>query len=175
MQKIIPHLWFDSQAEEAVKFYTSVFSARSGPASDRKNSKIGQISRYTEATKEVSGKPAGSVMTIAFQLEGQDFLALNGGPEFKFNESISLMVTCETQEEIDYYWDKLKEGGDEKSQICGWLKDKYGLSWQITPTALVKMLTDKDPAKVERVMAAVLEMKKLDIAKLKKAYEGQSQ
>jgi len=161
MQKIIPHLWFDSQAEEAANFYVTIF----------KNSKIGRITRYPKVAEEVSGKPAGSVMTVAFQLEGQDFLALNGGPEFKFNESVSFMVKCETQEEIDYYWNKLKEGGDEKAQICGWLKDKFGLSWQITPSALIEMIEDEDPQKVERVMQAMLEMKKLDLATLKAAYE----
>jgi len=162
MQKITPFLWFDSQAEEAVDFYTSIF----------KNSKIGLISRYTKSTEEVSGKPAGSVMTVAFQLEGQNFVAINGGPEFKFTEAVSFVVSCETQEEIDYYWNKLKEGGDKKSQICGWLKDKYGLSWQIAPTFWNEMLQDKDPQKTEKVMQALLQMKKIDIAKLKQAYEG---
>lgn len=159
MQKITPNLWFNDQAEEAVNFYTSIF----------KNSEIGQITYYTDSTKEVSSKPAGSVLTIAFKLEGQDFIALNGGPEFKFSEAVSLVVNCETQDEIDYYWDKLKEGGDEKAQICGWLKDKYGLSWQIAPANLGEML--KDPAKAEKVMAEVIKMKKIDLAKLKEAYE----
>lgn len=161
MQKITPFLWFDGQAEEAVKFYVSIF----------KNSKIGQITHYTKSTEEVSGKPAGSVMTVAFQLEGQDFIALNGGPEFKFNESVSFMISCDTQEEIDYYWDKLTEGGDEKAQICGWLKDKFGLSWQVTPTFWSEMLKDKDPAKTDRVMQALLRMKKIDLVALKKAYD----
>lgn len=161
MQKITPFLWFDNNAEGAVDFYVSIF----------KNSKIGEITRYGDAGAEVSGKPKGSVMTIAFQLEGQDFVALNGGPEFKFTEAISLMVSCETQEEIDALWEKLTEGGDEKAQICGWLKDKYGLSWQIVPSFWGEMLRDKDPAKTERYMKAMLKMKKIDIAKLKEAYK----
>ena len=161
MQKITPCLWFDSNAEEAVNFYTSIF----------KNSKIGNISRYGEAGYEIHGKPAGTVLTIEFELNGQAFTALNGGPIFKFNEAISFQVNCESQEEVDYYWEKLSEGGDEKAQQCGWLKDKYGLSWQVVPTVLVKMLQDKDPKKSERVMTALLQMKKLDIAKLKRAYE----
>ncbi len=155
MQKIIPNLWFNSNAEEAVKFYTSIF----------KNSKIGKISHYTKSTEEVSGKPAGTVLTMEFQLDGQDFVALNGGPEFKFTEAISFIVNCETQEEIDHYWKKLSEGGDEKAQICGWLKDKYGASWQIVPAALGEMI-QKNP---EKVMEALLKMKKLDINALKKA------
>ncbi len=161
MQKITPCLWFDSNAEEAVNFYTSIF----------KNSKIGNISRYGEAGYEIHGKPAGTVMNIEFELNGQAFTALNGGPMFKFNEAISFQVSCESQEEIDYYWGKLSEGGDEKAQQCGWLKDKYGLSWQIVPTVLVKMLLDKDAKKSERVMNALLQMKKIDIRTLKHAYE----
>jgi predicted 3-demethylubiquinone-9 3-methyltransferase (glyoxalase superfamily) len=160
MQKITPCLWFDSNAEEAVKFYTSIF----------KNSKIGKISRYGEAGYEIHGKPAGTVMTIEFELNGQAFTALNGGPIFKFNEAISLQVTCESQEEIDYYWKKLSEGGDEKAQQCGWLKDKFGLSWQIVPTALGKMLADKDTNKADRVMTALLKMKKVDIETLEHAH-----
>ena len=162
MQKIIPHLWFDDQAEDAAQLYVSIF----------KNSKIKKIARYPKAAEEVSGKTAGSVMTMAFQLEGQNFVALNGGPEFKFNEAVSFMVSCENQDEIDYYWNRLAEGGDEKAQICGWLKDKCGISWQIVPTALGEMLTDKDPAKSERVMEAFLSMKKIIIADLEKMYEG---
>lgn len=161
MQKITPFLWFDNKAEEAANYYVSIF----------KDSKIGKITRYGEAGAEVSGKPAGSIMTIAFQLEGQNFVALNGGPEFKFSEAISFAVSRETQEEIDELWEKLTEGGDEKAQICGWLKDKYGLSWQITPPILEEMLRDKDTKKSERVMQAMLQMKKIDIAKLKEAYE----
>jgi len=161
MQKIIPCLWFDSNAEEAVNFYSSIF----------KNSKIGNISRYGEAGFEIHRKPAGTVLTIEFELNGQAFTALNGGPMFKFNEAISFQVSCESQEEVDYYWEKLSEGGDKKAQQCGWLKDKYGLSWQIVPTVLGKMLQDKDAKKSESVMKALLQMKKLDIKTLKQAYE----
>jgi len=160
MQKITPCLWFDSNAEEAVNFYTSIF----------KNSKIGNISRYGEAGYEIHGKPAGTVLTMEFELNGQAFTALNGGPMFKFNEAISFQVSCESQEEIDYYWGKLSEGGDEKAQQCGWLKDKYGVSWQIVPTVLGEMLADKDANKTERVMTALLKMKKIDIERLKEAY-----
>jgi predicted 3-demethylubiquinone-9 3-methyltransferase (glyoxalase superfamily) len=160
MQKITPCLWFDSNAEEAVNFYTSIF----------KNSKIGNISRYGEAGYEIHGKPAGTVLTIEFELNGQAFTALNAGPLFKFNEAISFQVSCESQEEVDYYWGKLSDGGDEKAQVCGWLKDKYGLSWQIVPTVLGEMLQDKDPEKSGRVMEALLQMKKLDIERLKEAY-----
>jgi predicted 3-demethylubiquinone-9 3-methyltransferase (glyoxalase superfamily) len=162
MQKITTCLWFDSNAEEAVAFYTTVF----------KNSKIKDTTRYGEAGKEIHGKPAGSVLTIAFELEGREFLALNGGPLFKFNEAISLIVNCETQQEIDYYWERLKQGGDERAQQCGWLKDKFGVSWQVVPTALQKMITDPDSAKVQRVMQALFPMKKLDVNALKRAYEG---
>jgi predicted 3-demethylubiquinone-9 3-methyltransferase (glyoxalase superfamily) len=162
MQKITPCLWFDSNAEEAVNFYTSVF----------KNSKIGNISRYGEAGHEIHGKPAGTVLTIEFELDGQAFTALNGGPMFKFNEAVSFQVGCESQEEIDYYWDKLSADGDNKAQQCGWLKDKYGLSWQIVPNVLSAMLLDKDAKKSERVMKALLQMKKLDIETLKQAHEG---
>jgi predicted 3-demethylubiquinone-9 3-methyltransferase (glyoxalase superfamily) len=161
MQKITTCLWFDSNAEEAVAFYTTVF----------KNSKIKDTTRYGEAGKEIHGKPAGSVLTIAFELEGREFLALNGGPLFKFNEAISLIVNCETQQEIDYYWERLKQGGDERAQQCGWLKDKFGVSWQVVPTALQKMITDPDSAKVQRVMQALFPMKKLDVNALKRAYD----
>ena len=159
MQKITPCLWFDNQAEEAVNFYASIF----------KNSKVGRIARYGEAGAEVSGRPSGSVMTVEFQLEGQEFLALNGGPIFKFTEAVSFVVNCETQEKIDEMWEKLSKGG-AKGQ-CGWLKDKYGLSWQIVPPVLSEMLQDKDTKKSERVMKAMLQMKKLDIKKLRQAYE----
>jgi len=161
IQKITPCLWFDSNAEEAVNFYTSIF----------KNSKIGNISRYGEAGYEIHGKPPGTILTIEFELNGQVFTALNGGPIFKFNEAISFQVSCESQEEVDYYWGKLSEGGDEKAQQCGWLKDKYGLSWQVVPTVLVELLQDKDPKKSEGVMNALLQMKKIDIKGLKQAYE----
>ncbi len=162
IQKITPCLWFDDQAEQAVEFYTTVF----------RNSKIVKVARYGEAGYEIHGKPAGTVMTVAFELDGQAFTALNGGPIFKFNEAISFQVFCETQEEVDYYWDKLSEGGDEKAQQCGWLKDKYGLSWQVVPRVLPEMLTDSDSEKSARVMNAMLQMKKLDIDPLKRAYAG---
>jgi predicted 3-demethylubiquinone-9 3-methyltransferase (glyoxalase superfamily) len=161
MQKISPCLWFDNQAEEAANFYCSIFN----------NSKLGNITRYGEEGFEIHRRPAGSVMTVEFQLEGQDFLALNGGPVFKFNEAISFQVHCKTQEEVDDYWEKLSKGGDKNAQQCGWLKDKYGVSWQIVPTVLPEMLQDKDPEKSQRVMKALLQMKKLDIKRLKQAYE----
>ncbi|HEX5734126.1 MAG TPA: VOC family protein [Blastocatellia bacterium] len=160
MQKITPFLWFDDQAEEAANFYTSIF----------KNSKIGNITRYDADTAKASGRPEGSLMTIEFQLEGQDFIALNGGPHFKFTEAISFSVDCKTQEEVDEYWAKLSAGGEEGP--CGWLKDKYGLSWQIVPAVLNEMLQDKDAEKAKRVTRAMLQMKKLDIETLKQAYEG---
>ncbi len=157
MQKITPFLWFDNQAEEAAHFYTSVV----------RNSKVVSVIRYGEA----GPGPKGSVMTVKFQLDGQEFVALNGGPQFKFSEAISFIVNCETQEEVDEFWEKLSEGG-EKVQ-CGWLKDKYGLSWQVVPAVLVEMLQDKDPEKSKRVMEAMLQMKKIDIKGLKQAYEHQ--
>jgi predicted 3-demethylubiquinone-9 3-methyltransferase (glyoxalase superfamily) len=156
MQKITPFLWFNDSAEEAMKFYVSVF----------KNSQIGRVARYGDA----GPGPKGTVMTASFQLEGQEFVALNGGPKFKFTEAISFVVNCETQKEVDELWKKLSEGG-EKGR-CGWLKDKFGLSWQIVPTALGKMFSDADPVRSQRVMKAMLQMDKLDIAGLKKAYEG---
>lgn len=159
MQKITPCLWFDNQAEEAVNFYVSVF----------KNSRVLGIARYGPAGAEASGMPVGSVMVITFQLEGQEFLALNGGPEFTFSPAISLMVNCETQAEVDALWEKLTAGGAEVQ--CGWLTDKYGVSWQITPVVLMEMQLAPDPVKTERVMKAMLQMKKLDIAGLRKAYE----
>ena len=144
MQKITPFLWFDNQAEEAVSFYTSIF----------KNSRIVSISRYGEEGAEASGRPKGTVMTIAFRLDGQEFVALNGGPIFKFTEAVSFVVNCESQDEEDYYSERLSGGGDPKAQQCGWLKDKYGLSWQIVPTVLVTLLNDHDPEKSRRVMKA---------------------
>ena len=162
MQKITPFLWFDNNAEEAVNFYVSIF----------KNSKVVTITRYSEAAAQAAGRPKGSVMTAAFQLEGQNFVALNGGPHFKFTEAISFVVNCGDQEEVDYFWEKLTADGGQESQ-CAWLKDKYGLSWQIVPTAMVEMLQDKDPKKSQRVMEAMLPMKKIDIATLKRAYEGE--
>ena len=161
MQKITPFLWFDGQAEDAVNFYTSLF----------KNSKIGRILRYTEDVAENADRPVGSVLTIEFEIEGQKFVSLNGGPLFKFNESVSFVINCETQEEVDYFWGDLTADGGEESQ-CGWLKDKFGLSWQITPTVLIDMLHDKDPEKAERVMKAMLQMQKIEIPKLKAAYGG---
>jgi len=155
MQKITPFLWFDNQAEEAVKLYTSIF----------KNSKIGKVVRYGDA----GPGPKGSVMTIAFELEGQEFTALNGGPVFKFNESISFVVDCKSQQEVDDLWAKLSDGGEEG--MCGWLKDKFGVSWQIVPTVLPELLNDPDPVKANRVMQAMLKMKKLDIQTLRRAYE----
>ena len=160
MQKITPCLWFDDNAEEAVKCYTSIF----------KKSKIGRIARYGEEGYEIHGKRAGTVMTIEFELNGQTFTALNGGPVFKFNEAISFQVGCKSQEEVDYYWEKLSQGGDEKAQQCGWLKDKYGVSWQIVPAVLSEMLQDNDAEVSNQVMKALLQMKKLDIKKLKQAY-----
>ena len=157
MQKITPFLWFDNNAEEAAQFYTSVF----------KNSRILSVSRYGDA----GPGPKGSVMVVSFQLEGQQFTALNGGPLFKFSEAFSFVVSCENQQEIDYYWNKLTSGGGQESQ-CGWLKDKFGFSWQIVPTALGKLMTDKDPKKANRVMQALLQMKKLDLATLEQAAEG---
>jgi predicted 3-demethylubiquinone-9 3-methyltransferase (glyoxalase superfamily) len=160
MQRITPFLWFDDQAEEAVKFYTSIFE----------NSKLGRILRYGEEAAKISksGRPVGSVLTIEFQIQGQKFVALDGGPRFKFNESVSFVVNCETQEEVDYFWDNLKADGGEES-ACGWPKDKFGLSWQIVPTALIDMLHDNDSEKSERVMKAMLQMQKIDINKLKEA------
>jgi predicted 3-demethylubiquinone-9 3-methyltransferase (glyoxalase superfamily) len=162
LQKITPCLWFDQQAEQAARFYTSIF----------KNSRIGNISYYGEAGREVHGMPAGTVLTVDFELEGQSFTALNGGPIFKFNEAISFQIHCETQQELDYYWEKLTEGGDKNAQQCGWLKDKYGASWQVVPAVLPKLLMDSDPKKSQRTMQALLQMKKLDIEKLKQAHAG---
>lgn len=155
MQKITPFLWFDGKAEEAMNFCVSIF----------KNSKSLRVTRYGEA----GPGPKGTVMTAEFQLEGQEFVALNAGPHFKFTEVVSFVVNCETQEEVDYFWQKLSEGGAESQ--CGWLKDKYGLSWQVVPTILVELYQDKDPEKSKRVMMAMIQMKKMDIAKLQQAYE----
>jgi predicted 3-demethylubiquinone-9 3-methyltransferase (glyoxalase superfamily) len=160
MQKISPCLWFDDQAEEAAKFYVSIF----------KNSKMGNISHYDEASAKASGRPKGSVLVVTFTLNGQEFMGLNGGPVFKFSEAISFVVNCESQEEVDTMWKKLSKGGQEGP--CGWLKDKFGVSWQVTPTILDKMLRDKDAAKSQRVMQAMLQMKKIDIASLQRAYDG---
>jgi predicted 3-demethylubiquinone-9 3-methyltransferase (glyoxalase superfamily) len=162
MQKVTPFLWFDDQAEEAAEFYTSIF----------KNSKIGRTTRYGKEGYEIHGKPAGTAMTVEFEIDGQPFTALNGGPVFQFNEAISFQVLCDTQEEVDYYWDKLSEGGDEKAQQCGWLKDKFGVSWQIVPTILSELVGDSDSEKSQRAMKAMLQMKKMDIEALERAYEG---
>jgi len=159
-QKITPCLWFDTEAEEAAKFYVSIF----------KNSRIGSVNRYGKGGQEVHGKPAGSVMAVEFEIEGQKFVALNGGPQFKFDEAISFQIHCRTQEEIDYYWSRLTEGGKEVA--CGWLKDKFGLSWQVVAAPLLEMLSDKDPAKTERVTNAFMKMKKFDIDTLRRAFEG---
>jgi predicted 3-demethylubiquinone-9 3-methyltransferase (glyoxalase superfamily) len=159
-QRITPFLWFDGQAEEAAGFYVSIFP----------DSRIKGVHRYTEEVSRAAGRPKGSVMTVAFELDGQDFTALNGGPVFKFTEAISLVVNCQTQEEVDHYWTKLSAGGQEVQ--CGWLKDKFGVSWQVVPTALFELMEDKDPAKSQRVMAAMLEMKKIDIEPLRRAHAG---
>lgn len=160
-QRMVICLWFDNQAEEAANYYTSIF----------KDSKIGRIARYGKAGFEVHGRPEGSVMTVEFEVNGMRFTALNGGPLFKFNESVSIEVHCATQAEVDYYWEKLGAGGDPKAQQCGWLKDKYGLSWQIVPEGLVEMVIEPTE-KGQRAMSAMLKMKKLDIAVLRKAYDG---
>ncbi|RJX25016.1 MAG: VOC family protein [Desulfurivibrio sp.] len=162
MQKITPFLWFDHQAEEAVNFYISIFA----------DSRILTITHYGKEGAEVSGRPAGSVMTVAFQLAGQDFVALNGGPPFRFTEAVSFVINCQSQEEVDHYWEKLSAGGDAGAQQCGWLKDRYGLSWQIVPGELDGLLADPDPVKSGRVMQALLQMTKIDIAALKKAAAG---
>ncbi len=159
VQKITPFLWFDDKAEEAVKFYVSIF----------KHSKIGSIARYGEEAAKAAGRPKGTVMIMTFQLEGQEFIALNGGPVFQFTEAISFVVNCETQDEVDEFWEKLSAGGQEGQ--CGWLKDKYGVSWQVVPSILGELLQDKDAEKARRVMKAMLQMKKIDIGGLKRAYE----
>lgn len=162
--RISPCLWFDDQGEEAAEFYVGIFP----------NSRIVTVARYGEAGFEVHHRPAGSVMTVSFELDGQPFLALNGGPLFTFNESISFMVSCATQDEIDYYWEKLSAGGDPNAQQCGWLKDRYGLSWQVVPDNMDEMMKDWQSPASQRAMAAVLQMKKLDIAAIQKAYDGES-
>ena len=159
-QKITPFLWFDSQAEEAASFYVSIFN----------HSRVVGITRYDEASSKASGQPEGSVMTVEFELDGQVFTALNGGPLFKFTEAVSFAVHCKSQREVDHFWEKLSAGGEEGP--CGWLKDRYGLSWQVVPTVLNEMLRDRDPEKRKRAMTTMLTMKKFDIATLKKAYDG---
>jgi predicted 3-demethylubiquinone-9 3-methyltransferase (glyoxalase superfamily) len=162
IQRISPCLWFDDKAEEAARFYTGIF----------KNSRIKTITRYGKAGFETHHRPAGSVMVVAFELDGQSFSALNGGPLFKFNEAISLQVNCATQDEIDYYWEKLSAGGDPKAQQCGWLKDRYGLSWQVVPNNMNEFFADEKSAGAQRAMEAMLPMRKLDIAALKRAHDG---
>jgi predicted 3-demethylubiquinone-9 3-methyltransferase (glyoxalase superfamily) len=162
IQKITPCLWFDDQAEAAANFYTGIF----------RNSKIVQIARYGKSGQEIHGRQPGSVMTVAFELDGQSFTALNGGPMFKFSEAISFEVNCETQQEVDYFWDTLSAGGDPSAQQCGWLKDKFGASWQIVPSVLRELVADPDQPKSQRAFAAMMKMKKLDIAELKRAYAG---
>jgi predicted 3-demethylubiquinone-9 3-methyltransferase (glyoxalase superfamily) len=162
LEQITPCLWFDDQAEEAANFYVSVFP----------NSRITGVSRYGEAGREIHGKEPGSVLTVSFELQGQPFTALNGGPLFRFSEAISFQIGCDTQEEVDSYWEKLSEGGDERAQACGWLKDRFGLSWQVVPRVLLEMFQDPDAAKVARVTEAMLKMKKIEIAPLRQAYAG---
>lgn len=162
IQRITPCLWFDDQGEDAARFYTEIFP----------NSRILGIARYGEAGKEVHGRPPGSVMVVEFELDGQKFTALNGGPHFKFNEAISLQVMCDTQEEVDHYWDKLSAGGDPRAQQCGWLKDRFGLSWQVVPRVITKLMSDPDTAKSGKAMSAVMKMKKIDIAQVERAYAG---
>ncbi|MDC3957432.1 VOC family protein [Polyangium jinanense] len=161
-QRITPFLWFDTQAEEAVKFYTSVFP----------NSRIVTTTRYSKESAQMSGRAEGSVMTMGFQLDGQDFTAINGGPQFTFSGAISFVVHCESQDEVDHYWNRLTEGGDEKAQQCGWLRDRFGVSWQVVPKQLVELLSDPDPNRARRATMAMLGMKKLDIAALQKAAAG---
>lgn len=162
-RKITPCLWFDTEAEDAAKFYVAIF----------KNSKVGNISRFNKEGHEIHGKKAGTVMTVEFELDGQHFVGLNGGPQFKFDEAISFQVHCESQDEVDYYWSKLIAGGGSEGP-CGWLKDKFGLSWQVVPNALIEMLGSGDAAGAERVTKAFLQMKKFDIAALKRAFEGRA-
>jgi predicted 3-demethylubiquinone-9 3-methyltransferase (glyoxalase superfamily) len=162
LSKITPCLWFDGQAEEAAEFYVSIFD----------DSRIVAVTRFTEAGHEIHGQQAGTVMTVSFELAGQSFTALNGGPMFKFTEAISLQVDCADQAEVDYYWKKLSAGGDPEAQNCGWLKDRFGVSWQVVPNLLTSLLAEGDPAAAKRVLDAVLQMKKLDIAEIERAYRG---
>ena len=160
--KIVPCLWFDTQGEEAARFYTELFP----------NSRITHIARYGEAGKEIHGRQPGSVMTVSFELAGQSFTALNGGPHFKFNEAISLQIMCDSQQEVDHYWNALTAGGPVEAQQCGWVKDRFGLSWQVIPKAFLELLTSKETAKVERAFGAMMQMKKLDLAELQRAFNG---
>ena len=162
VSRIVPHLWFSDEAEEAANFYTSVFP----------NSRLGDIARYGSEGYEIHQMEEGTVMTVEFTIDGQPFVALNGGPLFTFSEAISFMVVCKDQQEVDYYWDKLSAGGDVAAQQCGWLKDRYGLSWQVVPEALHQMLKDNDAEKAQRVMRVMLQMKKIDLNELELAYDG---
>jgi predicted 3-demethylubiquinone-9 3-methyltransferase (glyoxalase superfamily) len=162
LRPITPCLWFDSQAEEAAALYTAIFP----------NSRVTKVLRYNDAGKDVHGMDAGKVLTVSFELDGQPYTALNGGPHFKFSEAVSFQVLCETQAEVDHYWHKLSEGGDPAAQQCGWLKDRFGLSWQVTPAVLIEMLGDPDTAKAKRAMESMLRMKTFDIAELTRAFEG---
>lgn len=164
VQKLTPCLWFEDQAEDAAKFYCSIFD----------HSKITGMTHYGNAGFEFHGRPEGSVMTVSFELDGQSFTGLNGGPLFKFSEAISFQVNCQTQEEVDHYWGNLSAGGVPEAQQCGWLKDKFGLSWQIVPVAMMDMIKDPDTKKSQRAMAAMMQMKKLDIAELQRAFDGES-
>jgi predicted 3-demethylubiquinone-9 3-methyltransferase (glyoxalase superfamily) len=163
-QRLTPCLWFADEAEEAARFYTGIF----------KNSRITEVTRYGKAGFEAHHRPAGSVMVVAFELDGHSFIALNGGPVFTFNEAVSFQVNCETQQEIDYYWEKLSDGGDPKAQQCGWLKDRFGLSWQVVPNFMSELFADENSAAAQRAMDAMLQMKKLDIAALRRAFAGTS-
>lgn len=163
LQRITPRLWFDDQAEEAARFYTGIFP----------NSRITMLTRYSDVGQEIHGRPPGSVMVVGFELDGHTFTALNGGPVFTFNEAISLQVNCATQEEIDRYWDELSAGGDPRAQQCGWLKDRHGLSWQVVPDSMDEMFVDEHSDGARRAMAAMLAMKKIDIAAMRRAYEGE--
>ena len=162
LQRISPCLWFENQAEEAARYYTGIF----------RNSSIRKMTHYSTAGQEVHHRPPGSVMTVLFELDGHPFTALNGGPEFKFNEAVSFEIHCKDQEEIDYYWERLGAGGDPKAQVCGWLKDKFGLSWQVVPAVVPEMLQDEKSDKAQRVFGAIMQMKKIDIAALQKAFAG---
>ena len=162
IKNLVPCLWFDKEAEEAANFYTAIFD----------NSRITDISRYGKEGHQIHGREPGSVMVVAFELDGHPFTALNGGPLFKFNESVSFQVMCETQQEVDYFWDRLGEGGDPKARQCGWLKDRFGLSWQVIPARAIELIRDPDSAQAQRATKALLQMKKLDLAELERAYNG---
>jgi predicted 3-demethylubiquinone-9 3-methyltransferase (glyoxalase superfamily) len=162
MKNITPCLWFDDQGEDAAKFYTSIF----------KNSKIKHVSRYSEVGREHHGKKPGSAMAVTFEINGQEFMALNGGPMFKISEAVSFQVMCDSQEEVDYFWERLSAGGDPNAEACGWLKDKFGVSWQVIPTKFFELMSGGDGEKTQRMMAAMFQMKKLDLPTLQKAYDG---